>query len=111
MLKLVKLHSRAKVTVMAAMSTKFREVIWGGQIMRAKIHVKHTRPEAQKAASEADRAEAHAWSIQMEGLWRASAAVHDYRPVHPWRTWVVGDRMQSLQDASKPAAECDPPTA
>ena len=34
---------------MAAMSTKFREVIWGGQIMRAKIHVKHTRPEAQKA--------------------------------------------------------------
>jgi ribosomal protein L44E len=52
---------------MAAMSTKSREVIWGGQIMGAKIHAKHAREEAQKAAREADRAEAHAWSIRTEG--------------------------------------------
>jgi ribosomal protein L44E len=52
---------------MVAMGTKSREVIWGGQIMGAKIHAKHAREQAQKAAREADRAEAHAWSIQKEG--------------------------------------------
>jgi hypothetical protein len=49
------------------MSTKSREVIWGGQIMGAEIHAKSAREAAQKAAREADRAEAHAWSIRMEG--------------------------------------------
>ncbi len=49
------------------MSTKSREVIWGGQIMGAEIHAKNTREEARKAAREADRAEAHAWSLRMEG--------------------------------------------
>jgi len=49
------------------MSTKWREVVWGGQIMGAEIHAKSAREAAQKAAREADRAEAHAWSIRMEG--------------------------------------------
>lgn len=49
------------------MSTKSREVIWGGQIMGADIHAKGARGAAQKAAREADRAEAYAWSIRMEG--------------------------------------------
>ena len=49
------------------MSTKSREVIWGGQIMGAETHARHAREEARKAAKEADRAEAHAWSLRMEG--------------------------------------------
>ena len=49
------------------MSTKSREVIWGGQIMGAEIHARHARAEAKKAAREADRAEARAWSLRMEG--------------------------------------------
>jgi hypothetical protein len=49
------------------MGTKSREVIWGGRIMGAEINAKHAREEAQKAAREADRAEAHAWSVRMEG--------------------------------------------
>src|SRR5260221_13558023 len=49
------------------MSTKSREVIWGGQIMGAEIHAKNAREEARKAAREAGRAEAHAWSLRMEG--------------------------------------------
>jgi hypothetical protein len=49
------------------MSTKSREVIWGGQIMGADIRAKNAREAAQKAAREADRAEAHAWSLRMEG--------------------------------------------
>src|SRR5260221_8256745 len=49
------------------MGTKSREVIWGGQIMGAEIHARHAREEAKKAAREADRAEAEAWSVRMEG--------------------------------------------
>ena len=49
------------------MGTKSREVIWGGQIMVAETHARHAREEARKAAREADRAEARAWSLRMEG--------------------------------------------
>ena len=49
------------------MSTKSREVIWGGRIMGADIRARSAREAAQRAAVEADRAEAEAWSIRMEG--------------------------------------------
>jgi hypothetical protein len=49
------------------MSSKSREVIWGGAVMGANMHAKTAREEAQKAAREADRAEAYAWSVRMEG--------------------------------------------
>jgi hypothetical protein len=50
------------------MGTKSREVIWGNQIMGAKA-LGAPREAAQKAAREADRAEANArrWAVQMEG--------------------------------------------
>jgi hypothetical protein len=49
------------------MSTKSRTSIWGPQISGAKIRAIHAREVAQKAAREADRAEAYAWSVRMEG--------------------------------------------
>ncbi|WP_345946957.1 hypothetical protein [Bradyrhizobium sp. 197] len=49
------------------MSTKSREVIWGGQVMGAKIRAEGARQRAQQAVREADRAEAEAWSVRMEG--------------------------------------------
>jgi hypothetical protein len=49
------------------MSTKSREVIWGSRIMGAKIRAKANREEAAKAIRAADRAEAEAWSVRMEG--------------------------------------------
>ena len=49
------------------MSTKSRQVIWGGRIMGADIRAKGAREAADKAVQEADRAEAEAWSIRMEG--------------------------------------------
>jgi len=49
------------------MGTKSREVIWSGRIMGAEISAKHAREEAKKAIREADRAEAEAWSVRMEG--------------------------------------------
>jgi hypothetical protein len=49
------------------MSTKKREVIWGGRIMGAEIRAQSARKAAQDAARTADRAEAEAWSLRMEG--------------------------------------------
>src|SRR4249920_1336789 len=49
------------------MSTKSRQSIYGGPIMGAKIRAKNAREAANKALCEADRAEADAWSIRMEG--------------------------------------------
>jgi hypothetical protein len=49
------------------MSTKSREIIFGSRIRVAKIHAEGAREAAKKAVREADRAEAEAWSIRMEG--------------------------------------------
>ena len=49
------------------MSTKPREVIWGGRIMGADMRAQTARQNARKAARAADRAEAEAWSVRMEG--------------------------------------------
>jgi hypothetical protein len=49
------------------MSTKSREVIWGGAILGAKVRAQAARADAKKAIREADHAEAYAWSVRMEG--------------------------------------------
>jgi hypothetical protein len=48
------------------MGTKSREVIWGDQIMGAALRAKHAREEGN-AVKAADRAEAEARSVRMEG--------------------------------------------
>jgi hypothetical protein len=50
------------------MSTKSREVIYGGRIIGAKIRAEGAREAAKKAVREADRAAAELWSIQMEAF-------------------------------------------
>jgi hypothetical protein len=49
------------------MTSKSREVIWGGRIMGAKMRAETARKAAKEAVLKADRAEAEAWSIRMEG--------------------------------------------
>lgn len=49
------------------LSTKSREVIWGGRIMGAEIRAQGAREDAKRAIKEADRATAEAWSIRREG--------------------------------------------
>lgn len=49
------------------MSTKSRQVLFGSRIAGAKIHAQSARATAKQAIRAADRAEAEAWSIQMEG--------------------------------------------
>ena len=49
------------------MSTKSREVIFGSRLAGAKIRAEEARKRAAQAVREADRAEAEAWSIRMEG--------------------------------------------
>src|SRR3954471_4788750 len=48
------------------MSTKSRQTIYGGPIMGAKIRADGARKRAAEAVREADRAEAEAWSLQIE---------------------------------------------
>src|ERR1700722_12629564 len=57
----------AKCAVVAPLSTKSREGIFGSQIRGAKIRAEGARKAAVKAVRAADRAEAEAWSIRMEG--------------------------------------------
>ena len=96
--------------VIVAMSTKTRQVIWGGKIMGAELRAQCTREAARKAIRDANRAEAEAWSLRIR-LRRARAAVADDWPMSEWRFGLAGGRMQSLQDASQPAAGRHPPTA
>src|ERR1700690_4524176 len=49
------------------MTTKSRQRIYGGRIPGANIRATTAREAANKALREADRAEAEAWSIRMEG--------------------------------------------
>src|SRR3954469_540262 len=49
------------------MSIKSRQTIWGGSIIGVKIRAEGARKRAIEAIREADRAEAEAWSVQMEG--------------------------------------------
>jgi hypothetical protein len=49
------------------MSTKSRQTIYGGRIMGAEIRAQGAREAAKRANRDADRAEAEAWSIRMEG--------------------------------------------
>ena len=58
----------------ALMSTKSRQVIYGGRIMGADIRALDAREAAKQAIRDADRAEAEAWSIRMEAYGGQSAA-------------------------------------
>jgi hypothetical protein len=49
-------------------STKSRQVIWSGRIKLAKSQAEHARKRAVEATRDADRAEAKAWSVRMEGF-------------------------------------------
>jgi len=49
------------------MSTRSRQSIFGSRLRGARIRADGARDEAKKAIREADRAEAEAWSIRMEG--------------------------------------------
>jgi hypothetical protein len=49
------------------MGSKSREVIWGGAVMGANMRAQTAREAAETALREANRAEAYAWSVRMEG--------------------------------------------
>jgi hypothetical protein len=65
---LVGLRWLAKVAVISTMGSKSREVVYGGRVRAAKMNADRARKLAIEAAREADRAEAHAWSLRMEGF-------------------------------------------
>ena len=62
---------------------------------------------AQKAIRDADRAEAEAWSLRMEGYGGPRAAVADHWAMPQWRTGLARGRVQPLQNTGEPAARRD----
>jgi hypothetical protein len=74
--------------------------------MGAKMRARHAREAAQKAAREADRAEAYGMVGSNGGLWRARAAIADHWAMPQRRPGLVRSRMQSLQDPREPTARC-----
>jgi hypothetical protein len=50
------------------MGGKTRQRLFGDRVMSAKVHARHTREQATRAAREADAAECLLWSEQMEGF-------------------------------------------
>ena len=83
------------------MGLRSRHSAFHGRLIGAKIRAQTAREQAAKAAREADRAEAEAWSIRMEGFGGpaqpsptlgdtlkksgASAAI----PIRRWRSTIV----------------------
>jgi hypothetical protein len=96
---------------MLSMSTKSRQVIYGGQIIGAKIRADGARKHAAKAIRETDRAEAESVVDPDGGLWRASAALPDHRPMPQWRIRLARSRVPPLQGPREPNARCDPASA
>jgi len=93
------------------MSTKSRRVIYGGRIIGAKIRAQGTREAAQKAAREADRAEAEAWSIRMEGYGGpAQPSPTIGQCLNGGLGWLEVE-CNRCKDPRQPASRCNPPAA
>ena len=87
---------RSKVRCNATMSTKSRQTIYGGAIMGADIRAKSAREAAKKAAQEADRAEAEAWSVRDGRLRRNRPALANGRAMPKRGPRLVRGRVQPL---------------
>ena len=79
-------------------------MIYGGRIKGAEIRAERAREAAKKAIREADRAEAEAWSIRIEGIRRAGVTIADDRAMSERRPGLARGRMPSLQDPRQPTA-------
>ena len=92
---------RKSRSIFTTMSTKSRQTIYGGSIIGAKIRAEAPREAAQKAIREADRAEAEAWSIQMEGYGGPAQPLPHHRTMPQRWVWMARSRMHALQDPRK----------
>jgi hypothetical protein len=93
------------------MSTKSRGVIWGGQIMGAKMRAQTARQRAQQAAREADRAEAESM-VRADGGYGGPAQPSPTlgRCMNGGLGWLEAGE-QAMQDLGKPATGRRPATA
>jgi hypothetical protein len=93
------------------MSTKSRQTIYGGRIMGAEIRAEGAKQAARKAIREADRAEAQAWSIRMEGFGGpAQPSPTIGQCLNGGLGWLEVE-CNRWQDPREPAARCDPSAA
>jgi len=87
-----------------------REVIFGSRIRGAKIRAEGARERAKQAVREADRAEAEAWSIRMEGYGGpAQPSPTIGQCLNGGLGWLEVECRRC--NAREPAARCDPASA
>src|SRR5258706_13266802 len=85
------------------MSTRSRQTIYGSRIRGAKIHADNARLAARKAVRAADRAEAEAWSIRMEGYGGpAQPSPTIEQSLNSGRGWVEGEGNTPKTPPSRP---------
>src|SRR6266511_390765 len=90
------------------MSTKSRQVIWGGNGHGSR-DARPRRPGGCPEGNPGGRSGGGGGVVDPHGrLRRARIAVADHWPVSQWWIGLAGGRMQSLQDASEPATRCYP---
>jgi hypothetical protein len=95
---------------MRGMSTKSREVIYGSRISGAKIRAEGARKRAVEAAREADRAEAEAWSIRMEGYGGPAQPSPTIGQCLSGGYGLVTGEVPSMQHRGQHPVRCDPTT-
>src|SRR5258708_25369019 len=91
------------------MSTKSRQTIFGSRIRGAKIHADNARLAATRAIREADRAEAEAWSIRMEGFGGPAQPSPTIRQCLNGGPGLVRGRGQPRQNPPEPPPRRHPP--
>src|SRR5258705_12944686 len=92
------------------MSTKSRQSIYGSRIRGAKIRAEGARQAARKAVREADRAEAEAWSIRMEGFGGpAQPSPTIGQCLNGGRGWLWGEWKPLKTPAGAPPCSLPPP--
>src|ERR1700760_3570301 len=93
------------------MSTKSREVMYGGRIIGARIRADGAGEAAQKAVGEADRAAAELWSIQMEAYGGPAQPSPTIGQCINGGYGLATGQMPSLRDRGQHPAGCRPAPA
>src|SRR5262249_40818890 len=93
------------------MGSRSRQSAFHGRLIGAKIRAQSARETAAKAGRDADRAEAEAWSIRMEGYGGPAQPSPTIAQCLNGGAWLTRGRMQPLQDTREPPAGRHSPPA
>ena len=80
------------------MSTKTREVIWGGRIMGADMRAQTARQNAEEAARAADRAEAEGRGLKLESSTLGASFRIKHKQIMAYRNTIVAHAGKTAEE-------------